>query len=82
MAAEPIREVRGLSLNDGLGSRQNSGFRVLCTTQEGGARLGNYPMYYYLTRFLTTHPKKGGSFELRFQLKLIGLGWNQLNLWL
>ena len=30
VAAEPIREVRGLSLNDGLGSRQNSGFRVLC----------------------------------------------------
>ena len=50
--------------------------------QEGAARLGNYPMYYYLPRFLTTHPKKGGSFELRFQLKLIGLGWNQLNLWL
>ena len=29
VAAEPIREVRGLSLNDGLGSRQNSGFRFL-----------------------------------------------------
>ena len=50
--------------------------------QEDAARLGNYPMYYYLPRFLTTHPKKGGSFELRFQLKFIGLGWNQLNLWL
>ena len=51
-------------------------------TQEGSARLGNYPMYYYLTRFLGRQPKKRGSFELRFQLKLIGLGWNQLNLWL
>ena len=29
VAAEPIREVRGLSLIDGLGSRQNSGFRFL-----------------------------------------------------
>ena len=50
-------------------------------SQEDAARLGNDTLYYYLPRFLTTHPKKG-SFELRFQLKLIGLGWNQLNLWL
>ena len=27
--------------------------------QEDGARLGNYPMYYYLTRFLGRQPKKG-----------------------
>ena len=52
------------------------------SAQEGAARLGNDTLYYYLPRFLTTHPKKGGSFELRFQLKLIGLGWNRLNLWL
>ena len=58
------------------------GDKPTMTYQEDAARLGNYPTHYYLTRFLTTHPKKGGSFELRFQLKLIGLGWNQLNLWL
>ena len=36
VAAEPIREVRGLSLNDGLGSRQNSGFRFLWVLFESG----------------------------------------------
>ena len=31
----------------------------LASPQEDGARLGNYPMYYYLTRFLGRQPKKG-----------------------
>ena len=40
------------------------------------------PALYYPTTFLGRQPKKEAYFKLRFRLKLIGLGWNRLNLWL
>ena len=40
------------------------------SAQEGAARLGNDTLYYYLPRFLTTHPKKGGSFKVEVSVEV------------